>query len=111
MRALCYPGRGEVALVERDPPRPGPGEALLRVAASGLCHTDVDVLHARYGPGAFPVVPGHEFAGTVEAVGDDAAARWRPACASWSIRTCPAARAARAGAASATCANGWRPTG
>lgn len=39
--------------------------------AAGLCHTDIDVLHGRYGTGAFPLVPGHEYAGTIEAVAED----------------------------------------
>ncbi len=69
MRALCYPAAGETRLETRDTPEPGPGEVLLAVRASGLCHTDIDVLHARYGPGAFPVVPGHEYAGEVLALG------------------------------------------
>lgn len=69
MRALSYPAAGEIRLETRSAPEPGPGEALVAIRASGLCHTDIDVLHARYGPGAFPVVPGHEFAGEVVALG------------------------------------------
>ncbi len=69
MRALCYPASGRTRLETRDPPEPGPGEVLLAVRAAGLCHTDIDVLHARYGPGAFPLVPGHEYAGEVLAAG------------------------------------------
>ena len=69
VRAIRYPARGEVRLADLPDPAPGPGEVLLEVRASGLCHTDVDVLHARYGPGAFPVVPGHEFAGEVVDLG------------------------------------------
>ena len=51
-------------------PGPGPGEALVRVQACGVCHTD---LHYREGGiGAdFPYLLGHEAAGVVEAVGDD----------------------------------------
>ncbi len=50
-------------------PDPGPGEALVRVQACGVCHTD---LHYREGGiGAdFPYLLGHEAAGVVEAVGD-----------------------------------------
>jgi S-(hydroxymethyl)mycothiol dehydrogenase len=49
-------------------PDPGPGEALVRVLACGVCHTD---LHYREGAiaGQFPFLLGHEAAGTVEAVG------------------------------------------
>ena len=46
---------------------PGPGEALVRVLASGVCHTD---LHFQQGHiGTLPVLMGHEGAGVVEAVG------------------------------------------
>lgn len=51
-------------------PDPGPGEALVRVQACGVCHTD---LHYREGAinDEFPFLLGHEAAGTVEAVGPD----------------------------------------
>ena len=51
-------------------PDPGPGEALIRVQASGVCHTD---LHYREGAigDEFPYFLGHEAAGIVEKVGDD----------------------------------------
>lgn len=51
-------------------PDPGPGEALVRVQACGVCRTD---LHYREGAisGDFPFLLGHEAAGVVEAVGDD----------------------------------------
>ena len=52
---------------------PGPGEVLVRVAASGICHSDLTVLE-----GGLPVPPpcvlGHEPAGIVEAVGAGVAA-------------------------------------
>src|SRR5215813_9700486 len=50
-------------------PDPGPGEALVRVEACGVCHTD---LHYREGGinDDFPFLLGHEAAGTVEAVGE-----------------------------------------
>jgi S-(hydroxymethyl)mycothiol dehydrogenase len=72
--------RGVVAAAKGAPvtvetivvPDPGPGEALVRVQACGVCHTD---LHYREGAinDDFPFLLGHEAAGTVEAVGDDVA--------------------------------------
>ena len=58
-----------VRLVPIDVPDPGPGEALVRVKACGVCHTD---LHYREGAinNDFPFLLGHEASGTVEAVGD-----------------------------------------
>src|SRR5437660_11058745 len=53
-------------------PDPGPGEALVRVQACGVCHTD---LHYREGAinDDFPFLLGHEAAGTVEAIGEGVA--------------------------------------
>lgn len=53
--------------LQLEPPRPG--EALVRLHACGICHTDVKV-HER--PGPKPIVLGHEGAGVVEALGDGA---------------------------------------
>jgi S-(hydroxymethyl)mycothiol dehydrogenase len=60
----------EVEITTVIVPDPGPGEALVRVLACGVCHTD---LHYREGGigNDFPYLLGHEAAGTVEAVGDD----------------------------------------
>jgi S-(hydroxymethyl)mycothiol dehydrogenase len=61
-----------VEIVTIDVPDPGPGEALVRVQACGVCHTD---LHYREGGinDDFPFLLGHEAAGVVEAVGPDVA--------------------------------------
>ncbi|MGD0441772.1 MAG: S-(hydroxymethyl)mycothiol dehydrogenase [Acidimicrobiales bacterium] len=69
-------------------PDPGPGEALVRVQACGVCHTD---LHYREGAinDAFPFLLGHEAAGIIEAVGPDVTSlapgdfvilNWRAVC-------------------------------
>jgi S-(hydroxymethyl)mycothiol dehydrogenase len=60
----------EVEIATVIVPDPGPGEALVRVLACGVCHTD---LHYREGGigDDFPYLLGHEAAGTVEAVGSD----------------------------------------
>lgn len=47
---------------------PAPGEALVRVVAAGVCHSDLHFIDGVY-PGAYPMVLGHEVAGVVEAVG------------------------------------------
>jgi S-(hydroxymethyl)mycothiol dehydrogenase len=51
-------------------PDPGPGEALVRVQACGVCHTDLHYKEGGIGDD-FPYFLGHEAAGVVEAVGDD----------------------------------------
>jgi 2-desacetyl-2-hydroxyethyl bacteriochlorophyllide A dehydrogenase len=49
-------------------PEPAPDEVLIRVMASGICGTDVHIFRGEY-LGGYPVIPGHEFSGVVEAVG------------------------------------------
>ena len=49
---------------------PGPGEVLVKLAASGVCHTDLTVKNLHGNGMKFPIVLGHEGAGTVEAVGE-----------------------------------------
>src|ERR1700751_1223410 len=51
-------------------PDPGPGEALVRIQACGVCHTDLHYREGGIGED-FPYLLGHEAAGVVEAVGDD----------------------------------------
>jgi len=59
--------------VERRPvPEPGPGEVLLKVDVASICMTDVKVLHRTLmGQPAGEFVMGHEYAGTVAALGPD----------------------------------------
>ena len=71
MKAVVSEELGKpVVIKEVDVPVPGPGEVLVKVAATGVCHTD---LHAIMGD--WPVkpkehlIPGHEGVGTVVAVG------------------------------------------
>ena len=50
---------------------PAAGEVLVRVEASGVCHTDVHVVESGGWAMRFPILLGHEGAGVVEAVGDE----------------------------------------
>ena len=50
--------------------RPGPREVVVEVAACGLCGTDLHILQGEFAP-TLPIVPGHEFAGEVVALGAD----------------------------------------
>ena len=58
----------EIEDVDLDPPKSG--EVLVRVAAVGVCHSDVRLADGDLGPGRWPAVIGHEGAGVVEAVGE-----------------------------------------
>jgi L-iditol 2-dehydrogenase len=69
MKACVFRAPGDVAVVDMPVPEAGRGEIVLRVAAAGLCHSDVRVFkgekYAKQG-----VVPGHEISGVVAQVGD-----------------------------------------
>ena len=71
MRAAVVKSVGEVGVETVDDPTPGPGEVVVEVAACGLCGTDLHILQGEFAP-TLPVIPGHEFAGTIVAVGADA---------------------------------------
>jgi S-(hydroxymethyl)mycothiol dehydrogenase len=69
-RGVVLSGPGAVALEEIVVDEPGPGEVAVRIEASGVCHTDLHVIEEDGWGHRFPVLLGHEGAGTVEAVGD-----------------------------------------
>ncbi|NUW44339.1 S-(hydroxymethyl)mycothiol dehydrogenase [Nonomuraea rhodomycinica] len=91
VRGVVATGKGKpVSLETILVPDPGPGEALVKVQACGVCHTD---LHYREGGinDDFPFLLGHEAAGVVEAVGPDVTEvapgdfvvlNWRAVCGS-----------------------------
>ena len=60
----------DLIVTQRDIPQAGPNEVLIKVMASGICGTDVHIYHGDY-LGDYPVIPGHEFSGVVEAVGSE----------------------------------------
>jgi 2-desacetyl-2-hydroxyethyl bacteriochlorophyllide A dehydrogenase len=65
---ITAPGSVEVRSV--PDPAPGPREVVVGVAAVGLCGTDLHILRGEHAP-SLPIVPGHEFAGEVVAVGSE----------------------------------------
>ncbi len=69
MRAavLVAPGHFDVRDVPR--PDPGEGEALIRIARTGICGTDLHIFHGAYAADRLPLIPGHEFTGHVAALG------------------------------------------
>lgn len=69
MRGLIYEGTGQVRYVEDLAVRePGAGEVLVRIAASGICHSDISVINGTINWPA-PAVLGHEGAGVIEKLG------------------------------------------
>ena len=65
---LAAPGAVELEEIRVD--EPGPGEVLVRIEATGVCHSDLHVIEEDGWGHAFPVLLGHEGAGTVVAVGE-----------------------------------------
>lgn len=61
---------GPFELVQREVPTPGAGEALVRVHACGICHSDSFSKTGGFPGMSWPHVPGHEIAGEVAALGD-----------------------------------------
>ncbi|MCB2224058.1 MAG: zinc-binding dehydrogenase [Actinobacteria bacterium] len=71
MRALQIVEYGRpLEQVELPDPAPGPGEVAVRVGAAGICRSDVHYRSGSRPVASLPLVPGHEVAGIVEAVGE-----------------------------------------
>ncbi|MEU6392042.1 alcohol dehydrogenase catalytic domain-containing protein [Streptomyces sp. NPDC046939] len=70
--AVVVDGPGEHRVVAHEPAEPGPGEARVRVHAVGICGSDREVYQGNRPEGyvRYPLTPGHEWSGTVDAVGD-----------------------------------------
>ncbi|MBO9413525.1 MULTISPECIES: alcohol dehydrogenase catalytic domain-containing protein [unclassified Ruegeria] len=70
MRAavLTEPGRFEVTDVAR--PNPGRGEVLVRIIRVGICGTDMHIFNGHYAADSLPLIPGHEFTGTIAELGE-----------------------------------------
>ena len=58
-------------LQEVPDPTPGPGQVLVKVAACGVCRTDLHIIDGELGDPKLPIIPGHEIVGRVEAIGSD----------------------------------------
>lgn len=68
MKAAVISSPGVVSVETVDDPAPGPSDVVVRVAACGLCGTDLHILQGEFAP-TLPIVPGHEFAGEIVALG------------------------------------------
>ena len=70
MRAAVIEAPGKIVTTEFPTPEPGPQDVLIKVFASGICGTDVHIFDGDY-VGSYPIIPGHEFSGIVDAVGGE----------------------------------------
>lgn len=73
MRAAVLMGPGDIQVVDKPVPEPGPGQVLVRVAMCGTCGTDLKIYdgHFPQTPPFGQFTPGHEWTGTVAALGAD----------------------------------------
>jgi alcohol dehydrogenase, propanol-preferring len=101
MLAMVLERPGEpLKLIEQSDPRPAPGEVRLRVAACGVCRTDLHVVDGELPNPKLPIVPGHEIVGRVDMVGANITALGigQRVGVPWLGRTCGQCR---------YCRNGW----
>lgn len=99
----------EAATIERRDP--GPRDVVIDIAFTGVCHSDIHHAHNDYGKTQYPLVPGHEIAGTVAAVGPEVTRfavgdRVGVGCMIESCGTCEYCRAGR----QQFCVEGYTPT-
>jgi D-arabinose 1-dehydrogenase-like Zn-dependent alcohol dehydrogenase len=74
MRAIQIPeANGPLELVERDIPEPGSGQVRIKIQACGICHSDAFSKEGTFPGLNYPIVPGHEIAGIIDAVGPEVA--------------------------------------
>ena len=105
--AICWGAVTDwiVEPIELDPPKSG--EVLVKLAASGMCHSDEHIVTGDLGGGNYPIVGGHEGAGVVEEVGPGG--EWLPRLVTtWCSGSFPRAGSARHAhrAVSSLCDNG-----
>lgn len=112
-RAVLIEAPHRLAVVPDEPRSPGPGEALVRIAWAGICGSDREVL-AGHRPAdyvRYPLVPGHEWSGTVVEIGpgEDAALLGRKVVGE-GFRACLRCPACRRGETN-LCQAGYQETG
>src|SRR4051812_50132602 len=79
MRAAVFDSASRELSIEDVPtPEPGPDEVLVRVAACGICLSDVHLIDGTLPTPLARVIPGHESAGVIEKAGDQVPDYWQP---------------------------------
>ena len=112
IQAAVLDGNGTISIEHVDLAAPGPGEVRVRIAAAGVCHSDLHVTTGAWDVPA-PVVLGHEGSGVVTAVGadvddlepgDHVVLSWVPGCGE--CRACQAGRPAQCALVASVVATG-----
>jgi (R,R)-butanediol dehydrogenase/meso-butanediol dehydrogenase/diacetyl reductase len=76
VRAACYIGGRTLEVIAKEPCEPGDGEVAIDVAYTGICGTDLHILHgAMDARVTLPAVLGHEMSGTIAAIGNGVSGR------------------------------------
>src|SRR3954464_1605789 len=68
MKAAMIVEPGVISIESVPDPAPGPRDVVVRVAGCGICGTDLHIMDGEFAP-AYPIIPGHEFAGEGVGVG------------------------------------------
>lgn len=71
MKAAIWESPGKLTIGTREDPTPGHGELVVQVGACGMCGTDLHIADGAFAPTPYPLIPGHEFAGAIVAVGQE----------------------------------------
>ena len=75
MKAVVIEKPGQVVLKDVEIPVPPKGFARIKVKAAAICATDLEIIDGRI-PANYPIIPGHEWSGIVDSVGDEADSHW-----------------------------------
>ncbi|MBQ7983175.1 MAG: alcohol dehydrogenase catalytic domain-containing protein [Clostridia bacterium] len=75
MKAVQIVKPGDVRLIDAQVPVPPPGFARVKIKAAAICATDLEVIDGNISAN-YPLIPGHEWSGIVDAVGSDEDAHW-----------------------------------
>ena len=74
MRTAVLQAPRKLEIVDRRRPEAGPGEVLVRTAATAVCHTDLSIYMGEHPGVRYPVVMGHESTGVIDAIGEGVSA-------------------------------------
>ena len=74
MRTALLQAPRKLEIVDRRRPEAGPGEVLVRTAATAVCHTDLSIYTGEHPGVRYPVVMGHESTGVIDAIGEGVSA-------------------------------------
>jgi len=70
MRTAVLQAPRKLEVIERRKPEAGPGEAVVRTAATAVCHTDLSIYTGEHPGVRYPVVMGHESTGVIDSLGE-----------------------------------------